>query len=176
MPLSSNLSKCRASLTARARATAVAAAVLLVAATATASAQSAPFAKFAGAWSGSGRISFADGRSERLRCRAQYAVGGGGTAVQQTLRCASDSYNFQLQSNVQSNGGTLVGNWSEATRNIGGTLSGRAAGGRIQVRATSPTFSVGLTLTTSGNRQSVTIHPESQADITGATIQLTRHG
>src|SRR6202521_149377 len=57
-------------------------------------AQSAPFAGMAGAWSGGGRVDLQDGTSERIRCRATYAVGGGGSTMQQQLRCASDSYRF----------------------------------------------------------------------------------
>ena len=42
-------------------------------------AQSGPFAGMAGNWSGGGTVTLDDGSSERLRCRATYAVGAGGT-------------------------------------------------------------------------------------------------
>ncbi len=157
------------------RAAVMVATAALTASAMPAAAQSAgPFAKFAGSWSGGGRISFNDGRSERLRCRAQYAVGGAGTQVQLSLRCASDSYNFQLRGEAQSSSGAIMGNWSETTRNIGGTLHGRGSDGRLSVRASSPTFNVGLALSVAGNRQSVTINPEGQGEISGASIQLRR--
>src|SRR5262249_26169130 len=83
-------------------------------------AQSGPFSGLAGSWSGGGKINFSDGTADRLRCRATYSVGGGGTQAQLTLRCASDSYNFNLSSSIQSQGGSVSGSWSESTRGIGG--------------------------------------------------------
>jgi len=59
-----------------------------------------------------------NGAAERIRCRATYAVNGAGRALQQTLRCASDSYRLDISSNVVSEGGALSGSWSEATRGV----------------------------------------------------------
>src|ERR1700674_4791493 len=61
-------------------------------------AQSAPFSGMAGAWSGEGRIDLQAGASEPLRCRATYTVGGDGRTLDQHLRCASDSYRFDVSS------------------------------------------------------------------------------
>ena len=72
-------------------------------------AQSAPFAGFSGAWSGAGTIMLADGSKERLRCRASYRLSSGDKALQQSLRCASDSYKFELSSDVVSEGGAGIG-------------------------------------------------------------------
>ena len=101
-----------------------------------------PFAALAGAWSGGGVMNMADGTQEPLRCRAAYDVEG--PALHLNLRCASASYNFDLASDVQYRGGAISGDWTEATRNASGTLSGRAAGGHIDAAATSPSFSAGL--------------------------------
>lgn len=138
--------------------------------------QAGPFTALAGTWSGDGRITFADGRSERVRCRSDAKVGEGGNAIEQSLRCASDSYNFTLHSTAQNSGGRIAGSWSEETRNLNGNLSGRADGNRISVRAVAGNFAVALTLTASGNAQSVTIQPEGQTEITGAAVKLTRRG
>lgn len=73
-------------------------------------AQSAPFAGLAGVWSGTGSISLAGGSKERIKCRATYSVGDNGNGLQQTLRCASDSYKFELSSNVKNSGGKISGN------------------------------------------------------------------
>jgi hypothetical protein len=118
-------------------------------------------------------LSTSDGGQERLRCRASYDVGQAAAALHLNLRCASASYNFDLASDVQYRGGEISGDWSEATRNASGTLSGRAAGGHIDAAATSPSFSAGLSLTTRGNRQSVSIRPQG-SDITGVTLALNR--
>jgi hypothetical protein len=132
-----------------------------------------PFAGMAGVWSGGGSVTLDDGSTERIRCRATYAVGAGGNGLQQTLTCASDSYKFNLSSNVTAQGSALAGTWSEASRNINGNIEGRAvAGGVVQVVASAPGFSANISLTTRGNRQSVVIRAESQ--FKGASISLTR--
>ncbi len=135
-------------------------------------AQSGPFAGMAGTWSGGGTVTLDDGSTERIRCRATYAVGAGGNGLQQTLTCASDSYKFQLSSNVVAQGNEVSGTWSEASRNINGNLQGRAGGGIFQIVASAPGFTANLTLTTRGNRQSVVIRAESQ--FRGASISLSK--
>src|SRR3954452_276462 len=85
-------------------------------------AQSGPFTGMAGNWSGGGTVTLDDGSTERIRCRASYAVGAGGNGLNQNLLCASDSYKFDLRSNVIAEGGSLSGTWSESSRGINGTL------------------------------------------------------
>ncbi|WP_398470435.1 hypothetical protein [Tardiphaga sp.] len=136
-----------------------------------ASAQSA-FAGMHGAWSGSGTILLSDGSKERLRCRASYRVSAGDSTLQQSLRCASDSYKFELSSDVVSEGGRVSGSWSENSRGISGNLQGRASGGRINVTADSPVFTANITLTTTGNRQSVSI--TSEGDIRQVSIAMVK--
>ena len=63
-------------------------------------AQSGPFSGFDGSWSGYGTVAFSDGRSERIRCKASYKINSTGLALKQTLRCASDSYKFDLSTDV----------------------------------------------------------------------------
>jgi hypothetical protein len=135
-------------------------------------AQSSPFAGFKGAWSGNGTVSLSDGSSERIRCRATYAVDGSGRALQQTLRCASDSYKFDLSSNVTSEGHRISGSWSEASRNIVGNLQGTAGGGQINVAVEAVGFSAHLILRTNGNRQTVQI--SSEGDIRAVSITMVR--
>ncbi len=135
-------------------------------------AQSAPFAGMAGVWSGNGTISLEDGSKERIRCKATYAVSGDGTGLNQSLLCASDSYKFELKSDVKSRGGELSGNWAETTRGVTGSLEGRASAGRFNVDVSSPAFSAKLILTTTGNKQQVSITSEGQ--FRGASISLSR--
>jgi len=151
-----------------------AAVTLLVASVAsTAShAQSGPFAGMAGNWSGGGSVALDDGSSERIRCRAAYAVGAGGNGLNLSLTCASDSYKFNLTANVVSEGGALSGTWSESSRNVNGNIEGRGANGNVQVVASAPGFTANITLTTRGNKQSVVMRAESQ--FRGATISLSR--
>jgi hypothetical protein len=135
-------------------------------------AQSGTFAGLAGNWSGGGSVTLDDGSSERIRCRATYAVGEGGAGLNQTLTCASDSYKFNLASNVVAEGGVLSGSWSESSRNVSGTLSGRGGNGNFQLVASAPGFNANITLTTRGNKQSVMIRSESV--LRAATISLSR--
>ena len=113
-----------------------------------------PFAGFDGAWSGNGTVALSDGTTERIRCKADYKVNGTGLGLKQTLRCASDSYKFDLTSDVTSQGDRISGNWSEASRNIFGNLQGTAGGGQIEVFVEAAGFAANLTLT----------HQRQQAD------------
>jgi hypothetical protein len=153
---------------------ALAATVLCAASVSTSAshAQSGPFAGMAGAWSGGGTVTLVDGSAERIRCRAIYSVGDGGAGLSQSLTCASDSYKFDLRSSVVASGGSLSGTWSESSRGVSGSLSGRGGGGNFQVVASAPGFNANISLTTRGNRQSVVIRAESQ--FRGASISLTR--
>src|SRR5436190_12903405 len=109
---------------------AFAAAAFFAASTAVGHAQSGPFAGMAGSWSGGGTITLDDGSRERIRCRASYQVAGANMTM--SLTCASDAYKFNLGANVVDQGGQVSGNWSEASRNIAGTLQGRGGGGNFQ--------------------------------------------
>src|ERR1700730_12484175 len=87
-----------------------------------------PFLGLSGHWSGAGTVTMTNGVTERIRCKTTYAVNATGKAVQQTLRCASDSYRVEISSNVIAEGGSLSGSWAEATRGVSGNISGRASG------------------------------------------------
>jgi hypothetical protein len=153
----------------------IGAAATLVAALAFSSAsyaQSGPFAGLAGVWSGGGTVTLDDGSTERIRCRATYAVGDGGNGLNQSLTCASDSYRFNLSSNVLARDGSLSGTWNESSRGISGSLEGRGASGNFQVIATAPGFSANISLRTTGNKQSVVIRAEGA--FRGASISLSR--
>lgn len=134
-----------------------------------------PLSPLAGTWSGGGTLSTSDGLQERLRCRASYDVNGSGAEVRLNLRCASQSYNFDLRGDAVYSGGAISGSWSEATRNASGTISGRANGDHIEAAARGDNFSANLSLTTHGNRQTVSIRPQS-ANVTAVSLSLSRSG
>jgi hypothetical protein len=138
-------------------------------------ADSGPFTGLAGNWSGAGTITLGTGGRESIKCRAQYSVGGDGNSMQQSLRCASDSYRFDLSSDVTSSlGGLISGSWSESSRNMSGLISGNARPGQFQVIVTSPSFSANLTLSTHGDRQTVQISAPPGGQLTGVSIVLSR--
>ena len=137
-------------------------------------AQSGPFTGFSGSWSGNGTVALSDGSIERIRCRASYNVNGTGMGLKQTLRCASDSYKFELSTDVTSQGDRISGNWSEASRNLFGHLQGTAGGGEIEVFVEAAGFAATVNLKTRGNKQTVQI--SSKGEIRGVNITLSKGG
>ncbi|HET7806706.1 MAG TPA: hypothetical protein VFL53_20895 [Pseudolabrys sp.] len=134
-----------------------------------------PFSPLAGAWSGSGTIDLANGRHEPITCRASYDVLEQQSKLQLNIRCASQSYNFDLRASAAYSGHSITGNWSESTRNAAGTLSGKVEGAGFQVVAKSQAFGANLSLVTQGNKQSVTIRSQDEkTEVRGATITLQR--
>ena len=95
--------------------------------------------------------------------------------LQLNIRCASDSYNFDLRGSAKYSAGAITGTSSDSSRNAAGTLSGKVDGVGIQVLAKGPTFTADLDLMTRGDNQSVTIKSQdANADVQGATITLQR--
>jgi hypothetical protein len=133
-------------------------------------AQSGPFAGFDGSWSGNGTVALSDGTTERIRCKASYKVTG--PNLKQSLLCASDSYKFDLTSDVTSQGDRISGNWSEASRNVNGELQGTAGKGQIEVFVQAAGFAASISLRTNGNKQSVQI--SSKGEIRGVNITMTK--
>jgi hypothetical protein len=137
-------------------------------------AQSAkPFDGLEGAWSGTGVVTLGSGDKERIRCRVTYELNNNGNSVEQDLRCASDSYKFDLSANINYVNGAISGYWSETNRKQNGTITGRATAGEIRALAETPGFSAFLTLVTRGNQQSVKIESKS-TEITEVAITLRK--
>ena len=124
-----------------------------------------------GNWSGGGNITLANGEKERIRCRATYVPAASNVKI--TLRCASDSYKFELASDITSDGGKLSGSWSEATRAVVGGITGTATASTIQATAMSPLFTANLSVRTSGSNQTVSITSPG-SEIQNVTISLKR--
>jgi hypothetical protein len=131
-----------------------------------------PFAALSGSWSGGGTLTMSNGAKERLRCRAHYNVGGAGENVDLTLRCASDSYNFELQSNASYSNGAVTGTWNEKTRGVGGSIEGSGNGSTIKVRV-SGVISASLALSTVANQQSISIQAPG-TELQHVAISLSR--
>jgi hypothetical protein len=135
------------------------------------------FDDLGGQWAGSGTIDLSNGTREPIKCRATYDLLTDQHRLQLNIRCASDSYNFDLFSNIVLAGHTVSGSWSESTRSVAGTISGTAEGDHVQVHAESSSFTADLSLVTRGDRQTVSIRtPDPKAGIKGATMNLRRRG
>ena len=148
---------------------------LFILSTAAPGAAENPFAQFTGSWSGSGTITVQDGSRERIRCRGNYATNQSGDTLTVGLRCASDSYKFELQSEITYDGGSISGTWNEASRQVYGSLAGRATKSHIQATAQSVGFSATLSLTTRGNSQSVSIKSPG-SEVSEVAVSLARAG
>jgi hypothetical protein len=132
-----------------------------------------PFTGLSGAWNGAGRITMSDGASEPIRCRATYAANQAGTTLEQILRCASDSYKFNVKSNVEAEGDALIGQWTETTYNMTGEFVGKTIGPKIEGRVRGSGLSVGVALLTRGNEQQVRILSQG-TKVREVTIKLRK--
>jgi len=133
-----------------------------------------PFANLSGSWAGTGTVALSSGTKERIRCKADYRIFTR-VNVQLQITCASDSYKFELQSNVFASGNTLSGSWTELTRRVAGQIVGSVNGDRIKARAEGQTFTALFSMTTRGNRQSVLIEsPGSELSAIHITLRRQR--
>src|SRR5256714_4507232 len=147
-------------------------AALMLSVTASHAQAGGPFAGFDGNWSGTGTVALSNGTTENIRCKADYKVNASGLGLKQNLHCASDSYKFDLSSDVTSQGDRISGNWSEKSRNIFGNLQGTADAGQIDALAAASGFAANLNLKTTGTKQVVQI--DSKGEIRGVTITMTK--
>lgn len=141
-----------------------------------AAAADGPFAEFPGSWSGSGTLRPENGASERIRCNANYRQGSAPNEINLQLRCASDSYNFDLFGEFSVDGQKQVnGRWTERTRSVGGTAIGNMNGDRLQLHVESAGFAAELIMVTRNKRQGVTIDSHGAGQVVKASISLNRH-
>ncbi|MEJ0094272.1 MAG: hypothetical protein WDN46_12795 [Methylocella sp.] len=137
-------------------------------------ASSGPFDGLSGYWSGAGTITMSNGVSERIHCKAEYAINDMGRALNQSLRCASDSYRLEISSNVIFNSGAISGTWGEATRHVTGNITGHASNAEIQARVDGAGFSAGIQVHFHGDRQSVSIRPTGATEVADVAITMRR--
>jgi hypothetical protein len=135
-----------------------------------------PFHEFDGSWSGNGTLRPSNGAAERIRCNANYRPRGSSMReIDLQLRCASDSYNFDLTGQFTADEQNQVsGRWTERTRSVGGTAVGNAQGDRLQIHVESSGFAADMVMQTRNRRQSVTIDSQGGGQIVKASITLSR--
>jgi hypothetical protein len=140
-----------------------------------ASAADGPFAEFPGSWSGAGTLKPDNGVTERIRCNANYRMGSAPNEINLQLRCASDSYNFDLFGEFSVDGQNQVaGRWTERTRGVGGTAIGNRSGDRLQLHVESAGFAAEMVMITKNKRQSVIIDSHGAGQVVKASISLSR--
>jgi len=134
-----------------------------------------PFQKFIGTWSGGGQIVESNGHRESIRCRAEYSEAKEGSALNQGIVCASESFKLNIKSYAEASGDAVQGYWSEAARDVTGQLTGRIAPGRFVGEIIAPAFTAAVSLISDGRSQSVNIQPRG-GDISDVRIELKRNG
>ena len=132
-----------------------------------------PFSSFEGNWTGAGVISVDNGTKERLRCKAHYDVGGDGSTMSQNLTCASDSYKFNVVSNVRAEGGAISGSWSETSRDANGRITGHITPTQISAQVSGLGFTARIGIAARDGRQSVTISPTG-TDISNVSVTMSK--
>jgi hypothetical protein len=138
-------------------------------------ADSGPFGDLTGRWTGSGTIAVANGTKERIRCRVNYYTTQTGKSFQQNMTCASDSYRFEVTSNIYASGNNLSGSWSEHTNKATGSVTGRGDKNKISANVRGTGFSATISITTNGNQQAVLIRPKG-TDVREVSIALRKGG
>jgi hypothetical protein len=133
-----------------------------------------PFAGLTGSWSGNGKISTTSG-SERIRCRGTYRASESGSTLALRLRCAGDSYKFEIASDINYDGGSISGSWSETTRQVHGSISGRATANQITAQTSAVGFNAAVSISTRGNSQNVTIRSPG-SEISEVSVTMARAG
>ena len=141
-------------------------------------ARSGPFVNFRGDWSGTGiiRVKSQDDKptTERIRCNAAYRQSGG-QDVNLKLVCKSDSYSFDLTGDFEADASNrITGQWTEHTRNVGGSITGRANGDSLLVHAESPALNANLSMLTRSRSQSVNLKAAGGGQEVSASITLRR--
>ena len=134
-----------------------------------------PFSALNGSWGGTGKIRIGS-KTERIRCKASYDVPGStATNLTLALTCASDSYKFDLAGDFRADPENNVsGNWSERSRGVNGSATGKARGDRVQIHVESQPFTGNVILVTRGSSQSVDIDTIGTEDKISANITLHR--
>ena len=132
-----------------------------------------PFSSFEGNWTGNGTVTTDNGTKERLRCKAHYDVGQGGASLSQNLTCASDSFKFNVVSNVVAKDGTIDGTWAETSRNATGHITGSIGPTQISANVAGVGFSARIGIAARGGKQSVTISPTG-TDISNVSVTMSK--
>lgn len=135
--------------------------------------EAAPFVRLAGRWLGEGRLGFAGGKTELVKCRVTYFVTEAGRQVRQTIRCATENDTVEVQSLVTSTGGTLSGTWKELSRDWSGELTGSVTPGGFKVAIKGSELNANMDIIVKDSRQIIEIQFINSA-LVGMTLILSK--
>jgi hypothetical protein len=130
-----------------------------------------PVETLAGAWSGSGRITYTDGSSESIRCTSYYT--GSGTNLRMAIQCQSDRNPIHIRSSLRIDGRRATGQWEERTFNASGSASGSVGSNSMSLSVAGGGFNGTMNVSFSRSSHSVTITTEGIA-MRRASMQMSR--
>jgi len=131
-----------------------------------------PLSYLSGSWSGAGQFKLENGRSETLRCNANYSPKR--EALGLSLRCASASGRIELRAHLVSRGNRVSGTWEERSYNVAGNVSGIGAGNSLRLGINGGGLSGSMVVTTMGGSQSISVRTDGAA-LRGINIRLRRN-
>jgi hypothetical protein len=123
---------------------------------------------------GAGHIKLDNGRSESIRCSANYVPKAGGSGIGLGLRCASASNRIELRARLTSRGNRVSGTWEERSYNAAGRVSGIATGSTLRLSIEGGGLSGFMVVTTAGRSQSISVRTDGSG-LRGVNISLRRH-
>lgn len=131
-----------------------------------------PLSGLSGSWSGGGQFRLENGRSEALRCSANYSPRR--EALGLSLRCASAANRIELRASLISRGNRISGTWEERSYNVSGSVAGVGAGNSLRLGINGGGLSGSMVVTTTGGSQSISVRTDGAA-LRGINIRLRRN-
>lgn len=131
-----------------------------------------PFTGLSGTWSGAGQFRLENGKTETIRCSANYVPRASSLGL--SLRCASASNRVELRANLTSKGDRVSGTWEERSYNASGRVSGIAAGDTIRLNIEGGGLAGTMLVRTTGGSQSISVRTDTTA-LKGVNISLRRN-
>lgn len=129
-----------------------------------------------GAWRGSGTVKPLGGAEERVSCRVNYT--GATARVSQKISCAGTDYKFEASAEVNCNGDSVSGTWTEKVANNTGSVNGTISGDKLSIEVDGPNFKGRFNVKVTGaSKHSLTItqfDPAAGRAVPVATIALSR--
>lgn len=145
----------------------------LISASSATLADSGAFSHFAASFRGTGEVQLSDGHRERIACRANDVIGGGGRTMSQNIVCASDSYKFDIRGQVVAAGTEVSCDWQEMTRGVSGAVTGRISDDRFNGAINAAGFAAAFTLRVAGRNLAFGLRPNG-SDVLRVDVSLSR--
>ncbi len=118
------------------------------------------FSVFAGTWKGEGRVYIKTGATEPLKCRSHNIQSDDNINLDLSFVCASTSYRFDFHAQLYTDGKVLRGQWTEASRNASGNVSGEITATVLSANISQPGFEANLTVHSVGPNLDISVTPK----------------